>query len=206
MDETTNPNNHILILAIIAFYWALMGSWGQRQPRSGDDKAKQKDAQTDQPAGRVEGISSPDAPLNATQVIDPDFDPAKFLAGAKTAYEIILRAYADNDFQALKRLVGPEVLEVFERANADRRNREERLQLTFISTSEARVVSVLKECGAIEIVVRFVSDVVSVTRSANGAIVAGDPHQIDEVIDAWTFACDARSQKRNWILIATDSG
>ena len=50
----------------------------------------------------------------------------------------------------------------------------------------------------------FVSDVVSVTRSANDAIVAGDPGQIVEVIDTWTFACEIPSTKRNWMLIATE--
>ncbi|MBZ9811757.1 TIM44-like domain-containing protein [Mesorhizobium sp. ESP-6-2] len=52
--------------------------------------------------------------------------------------------------------------------------------------------------------VRFVSGVVSVTRSANDAIVAGDPQQIVEVIDTWTFSCDTPSTKRNWMLIATE--
>ncbi|TPN03932.1 calcium-binding protein, partial [Mesorhizobium sp. B2-1-3] len=80
----------------------------------------------------------------------------------------------------------------------------EMLQLTFIGTKEAKVVDALAENGTAEIAVRFVSDVVSVTRSANDAIVAGDPQQIVEVIDTWTFACDTPSTKRNWMLIATE--
>ena len=204
MNETTDPNNQILLVTIIAFYWALLGSWGQLLPRSDEDKAKRDDAPTDQRTGSDEGTSSGDTSSDGIRKIDPDFDVAAFLAGAKTAYETILRAYADSDIQTLKRLVGPEVLDTFERAIAGRRDREETLHLTFIGTSEAKVVDTLEQDGTAEVVVRFVSDVVSVTRSANDAIVAGDPEQIVEVIDTWTFACETQSTKRNWMLIATD--
>ena len=206
MNEITDPNNHILLVAIIAFYWAwaLLGSWGQLVPRSGDDKAKRDDAPTDHRTGSDERTSSADTSLEGIRKIDPDFDVAAFLAGAKTAYETILRAYADSDIQTLKRLVEPEVLDTFERAIAGRRDRDETLHLTFIGTSEAKVVDTLEEDGTAEVVVRYVSDVVSVTRSANDAIVAGDPRQVVEVIDTWTFACQTQSTKRNWMLIATE--
>ena len=204
MNETTDPNNHILLVGIIAFYWALLSSWGQTQPRPGNDKAKRDDAPADQLTGNDERTPSADTSLDGIRKIEPDFDVAAFLAGAKTAYEIILRAYADSDIQTLKRLVGPEVLDTFERAIAGRRDREETLHLTFIGTSEAKVIDTLEEDGTAEVVVRYVSDVVSVTRSANDAIVAGDPRQLVEVIDTWTFACETRSTKRNWMLIATE--
>lgn len=202
MNETTDPNNQILLVAIIAFYWALLGGWGQLLPRSGEDEAKRDDAPTDQRTSSTEHTS--DTPLDLVREIDPDFDLAAFLVGAKTAYEAILRAYADSDMQTLKCLVGPEVLDTFERAIAGRLDREEILQLTFIGTSEAKVVDALEEDGTAEIVVRFVSDVVNVTRSANDAVVAGDPRQIVEVIDTWTFACEIQSAKRKWVLITTE--
>lgn len=78
------------------------------------------------------------------------------------------------------------------------------LRLTFIGTSKAKVVDALEDDGTSEIAVRFVSDVVTVTRSADGEIVAGDPQQIVEVIDTWRFACETPSSGRNWMLIATE--
>ncbi|KQU87766.1 hypothetical protein ASD12_30395 [Mesorhizobium sp. Root102] len=204
MNETTDPNNQILLVAIIAFYWALLGSWSQTLPRSGNDKAKRDDAPTEQRTGSIDDTSCADTRLDAIREIDPNFDLAAFLTGAKMAYEAILRAYADSDIPTLKRLVGPEVLDIFERAIAGRRDREEMLQLTFIGTNEAKVVDALAENSTAEIAVRFVSDVVSVTRSANDVIVAGDPQQIVEVIDTWTFGCDTPSTKPNWMLIATE--
>ena len=109
MNETTDPNNQILVMAIIAFYWALLSSWGQRQSRPGEDKAKRDDAPADQRTGSNENTSSGDTPFEVIRKIDPSFEPATFLAGAKAAYEVVLLAYASADIQTLKRLAGPEV-------------------------------------------------------------------------------------------------
>lgn len=104
----------------------------------------------------------------------------------------------------MRHLVGPEVFDAFGREIAGRQDRQEVLQLTFIGTREAKVVDAFEEYGIAKIVVRYVSDVVSVTRSANDAIVAGDPRQVVAVIDTWTFASGTPSTNRNWMLIATE--
>ncbi|MER9668000.1 Tim44/TimA family putative adaptor protein [Mesorhizobium sp. M0203] len=204
MNETTDPNNQILLVAIVAFYWALLRRWDQLLPRSGEDKTKRGDAVTEQRSGVADYSSSAGQPVDVIRDIDPNFDLAAFLAGARTAYEVILQAYADGDIQTFKRLVGPEVLETFERTIAGRRDREETLQLTLIGMSEAKVIDALEENGTAEIAVRFVSEVVSVTCSANDSVVAGDPTLIVEVIDTWTFARETQSTKRDWMLIATE--
>ncbi len=203
MNETIDPTSQILLVAIFAFWWAMLGSWTQLLSRWIEERAKRNDASTRR-SGSIELASSIDTPLDALREIDPDFDLPAFLFGAKSAYEAILRAYVDGDIPTLKRLVGPEVLDAFEREIVGRRDREETLQLTFIGTRQAKIVDALEEDGTAEIVVRYLSDVVSVTRSADDAVVAGDPRQIVQVIDYWTFACESRSTKRNWMLIATE--
>ncbi|AZO28420.1 MULTISPECIES: Tim44/TimA family putative adaptor protein [unclassified Mesorhizobium] len=203
MNETTDPTSQILLVAIFAFWWAMLGSWSQLLSRWIEERAKRDDAST-RPNGSMEPAPSVDTPLDALREIDANFDLPAFLSGAKSAYEAILRAYADGDIPTLKRLVEAEVLDAFEREIAERRNCEETLQLTFIGTREAKVVDALEEDGVAEIVVRYDSDVVSVTRSADDAVVAGDPRQIVEMIDTWTFACETLSKKRNWMLIATE--
>jgi len=199
MNETTDPNNQILLVAIIAFYWAMLSSWSQLLSLWNDEKGKRAT-----PSTRPESAIEPAPSLDSLLEIDPQFGLAAFLDGAKRAYESILQAYANGDIEALKRLVGAEVLDVFEREVGGRRDREERLELAFIGTREAKIVDAFVEDGTAEIVVRYVSDMVSVTRSANDTILAGDPRQIVEVTDIWTFACEIRSAKRNWMLVATE--
>jgi predicted lipid-binding transport protein (Tim44 family) len=54
-----------------------------------------------------------------------------------------------------------------------------------------------------EITVRFASDMIIVTRDAQGAIVSGSPSSPREVVDLWTFSRNLKSSDPNWLLIAT---
>ncbi|MGX7875489.1 hypothetical protein ACVDG5_024645 [Mesorhizobium sp. ORM6] len=47
MNETTDPNNQILLVGIIVFYWALLSSWGLTQPRQGNEAGRCADGPTD---------------------------------------------------------------------------------------------------------------------------------------------------------------
>ncbi|TPL65045.1 Tim44 domain-containing protein [Mesorhizobium sp. B2-4-3] len=203
MSETTDPNSQILLVAILALYWAMLASWSQLFSRWNEERAK-RNAVPSQQDPSTEHATCADMSQDALRKFDPDFDLAAFLSGARRAYEAILRAFADSDIQSLRRLVGPEVLAAFEREIVGRLNRREVLELTFIGTDEAKVVDAFVADDTAQIVVRYVSDVVSVTRSADNAVVAGDPRQIVEIIDTWTFACQTQSRRRNWILIATE--
>jgi predicted lipid-binding transport protein (Tim44 family) len=54
--------------------------------------------------------------------------------------------------------------------------------------------------------VRFVSQLVSVTRDKSGNVTDGNPDQVTDVTDAWTFARDVISRDPNWKLVATEAG
>ena len=49
------------------------------------------------------------------------------------------------------------------------------------------------------------SELISVTRDAEGEVVEGDPKKVREVTDIWTFARDISSKNPNWKLVATES-
>jgi predicted lipid-binding transport protein (Tim44 family) len=53
--------------------------------------------------------------------------------------------------------------------------------------------------------VRFVSQLVSVTRDKTGAVVDGNADQVTDVTDIWTFSRDLASRDPNWKLIATEA-
>ena len=55
------------------------------------------------------------------------------------------------------------------------------------------------------VTVKFVSELISVTRDAEGEVVEGDPKKVREVTDIWTFARDISSKNPNWKLVATES-
>ena len=58
--------------------------------------------------------------LAAIRHHDPSFDLGRFLAGAKGAYEMVVRAFAAGDRETLKNLLAPNVMASFEGAIAER--------------------------------------------------------------------------------------
>ena len=198
MNETGDLGSHILTVAIIVFYWMLLGNWMWPQP--GNGKAKHTEAATSRPS---ENSPLPAARLVASRRMGMDFDAAAFLSGAAKAYETVLQAYAGGNVDMLKRYVGPEVFGAFERAIVERRERNETLQLTFVGMHEATILDTMRTGDLDEVAVRFVGDVVSVTRSADDGVIAGDAQNIVQVTDVWTFSRNVLSNDPNWQLVAT---
>ena len=55
------------------------------------------------------------------------------------------------------------------------------------------------------VTVKFVSEQVNVTRDLEDRIVDGDPNQVTEITDIWTFSRDTKSRDPNWKLVETRS-
>ncbi|TNE41631.1 MAG: Tim44 domain-containing protein [Alphaproteobacteria bacterium] len=137
---------------------------------------------------------------------DRRFDVATFLAGARGAYEMIVCAFADDDKKALKPLLTPEVFASFSSVIDARKERGEKVETTFIGLSEAKLTEASLTGRIAEVTVRFVSELISLTKNSEGAVIEGDPSQVYKVTDIWTFTRDIKSNDPNWKLSATASG
>jgi predicted lipid-binding transport protein (Tim44 family) len=137
---------------------------------------------------------------------DSSFDPKHFVAGAKGAYEMIVMAFAQGDRRTLKDLLSAEVYDSFEGAIRDREQRGERIERKFVGIEKAEIVGADMRGRVASITVRFVSQMISVTRDKAGAIVDGSAVSITDVTDVWTFSRDMGSRDPNWRLVSTDSG
>jgi predicted lipid-binding transport protein (Tim44 family) len=137
--------------------------------------------------------------------VDTTFDPNHFLQGAKAAYEIIVTAFAEGNRKALKDLLSPDVYEGFSSAIADRENRGEQIDQSFVGIKSADLVEAELKGGIAQLTVKFVSELISATRDKAGEVINGDPKRIREVTDIWTFAREAMSRNPNWKLVATQA-
>jgi predicted lipid-binding transport protein (Tim44 family) len=150
-----------------------------------------------------------DSPLrqSLTQLlrVDPGFSPEPFLDGAKAAYEMIVMAYADGDRPMLRQLLGDDVYEGFETAIEEREKRVERVESTLIGIDRADIIEAEIKGRVAYVTVKFVSELISVTRDAEGEAVEGDPKKQREVTDIWTFSRDTSSTNPNWKLVATEA-
>jgi predicted lipid-binding transport protein (Tim44 family) len=143
------------------------------------------------------------AGLNRIKAADRTFDLARFIAGAKLAYEAIVNAFAKGDLAALKPLLSPEVFSSFESEITGRQHRGEKQETTLVGFKSAKVVEADLKGRMAEITVRFISELIHATRNAEGNIIAGTPNAVDQVTENWTFARDVRSSDPNWALIDT---
>ncbi len=128
------------------------------------------------------------------------------MAGGRAAYEMIVTAYAAGDRRQLKDLLAREVYEGFETAIREREQRGEKIESRFVSIEAAEIIAAELRGKTAQITVRFVSQLVSVTRDRAGAVIDGSPDKVTTVTDVWTFARDISSRDPNWKLVATEAG
>ena len=136
-------------------------------------------AEVTPPTDRWKSIAEPGTSLaqglDAVATLDSSFDPRHFLSGARSAYEMIVLAFANGDRRALRDLLSPEVYESFDAAIKDREKHEQKTETRFVSIDKA------------------------------GTIVDGSPDKVADITDVWTFARDSASRDPNWKLVGTGS-
>jgi len=144
--------------------------------------------------------------LDAIATVEPGFDAKHFLTGARAAYEMVVSAFAEGDQRTLKNLLSREVYEGFETAIREREGRGETVETRFVSIDKAEIVGAELRARTAQVTVRFVSQLISVTRNRAGDVIEGAPDKVTEVTDVWTFARDLSSRDPNWKLVATEAG
>ena len=160
---------------------------------------------TDRWKGLAEAGSPLAAGLDAIVAQDSSFDPRHFLSGARSAYEMIVLAFANGDRRALRDLLSSEVYESFDAVIRDREKHDQKTETRFVSIDKAEIVSAEARDRAAQLTVRFVSQMISVTRDKAGTIVDGNPDKVADITDVWTFARDTSSRDPNWKLVGTGS-
>jgi predicted lipid-binding transport protein (Tim44 family) len=161
------------------------------------------------PSDRWKGVAEPGTALaqglDAVAAQDSAFDPRHFLSGARSAYEMIVLAFANGDRRALKDLLSSDVYDSFETVIRDREKHEQKTETRFVSIDKAELVGAESRDKSAQLTVRFVSQMISVTRDKAGAIVEGNPDKVTDITDVWTFARDTASRDPNWKLVGTGS-
>jgi predicted lipid-binding transport protein (Tim44 family) len=184
----------------------------QLPARKSDGAAKPVEAgdEEGEPANRWQGIAEPGSPvaagLDAIAAADPAFDAQAFVAGARAAYEMVVTAFAEGDRRTLKNLLSKEVYDGFDAAVRERESRGETAESRFVSIDKTEITNAELRGKTAQITVRFVSQLISVTRDRSGAVIDGSPDKVTEVTDVWTFARDVSSRDPNWKLVATEAG
>jgi predicted lipid-binding transport protein (Tim44 family) len=139
----------------------------------------------------VAPVPSPEAAGGLADLMraDPSFDAAKFLAGARKAYEMIVGAFGGGDREALRPLLTPAVLSVYEQAITEREAAGAKGP-ELVRLKSADLGEVALEGALAHVNVKFEAEL------AEGA------HGLRDAKERWTFERDVASRDPNWRLAA----
>jgi len=141
--------------------------------------------------------------LTAICAQDPGFAPKDFVEGAKAAYEMIVTAFAAGNKAELEPLLAKDVYDSFEEVIDMRASRNLRAETQVIGFREAVIEEAGLNGSVAEVRVKFVTEMITVTRNEDGAVVDGHPNTVSEVTDHWTFERDVQNDDPNWQLVST---
>ena len=137
---------------------------------------------------------------------DAGFTAPSFLEGARTAFAMILGAFAQGDKKELRPLLSDDTYRSFTTAIDEREAAGETLETRIETFKDVDIVEAGLDGRTARVSVKLVSDQINVLRAHDGSVVDGDPQNLIEKTDFWTFARDTRSNDPNWVLVATSSG
>jgi predicted lipid-binding transport protein (Tim44 family) len=191
-------------LAAVVLYqlYAVLGRRVGRQPEEGvlsplnrapeDADARLRDAEA--------LAATPMTGMAALRARDPGFDPARFLQGARSAYEMIVSAFATGDRDALKRLVAPNVLASFEKAITAREAEGRSETVEFSQAPRTDLEGADVNGDVVQVRVRFLAEFRSRTKGPEGEAV--DDKRTAEI---WTFERRLSNRDPNWTLVRVDA-
>jgi predicted lipid-binding transport protein (Tim44 family) len=195
----------LIIIAVVAavVLYQLYAVLGRRVGRQPEDVA--------QPAtlprtGDAEPFTPPPdtgpAPsgVAAIRARDPAFDPAKFVAGSRQAYELIVVAFATGDRATLERLVSPTVMSGFAKVIATRETEGRSETVEFTQPPRADLESAEVTGDLARATVRFLAEFRSRSKGPEGEAV--DDKRTAEL---WTFERRLSNRDPNWTLVRVDA-
>jgi len=212
----------IIILAAIALFLILrlrnvLGTregFEKPQEMTGPAPARRRDRPFDVIEGGtadpdIADFVDPESPagqaLAAMKRVDRTFSVADFSHGARGAYEMIVMAYENGDLDTLRQYLAPDVFQPFEQAINARNAKGYSVEASFAGIREVKLQDARFNPATNEgdITVRFLGELTSVVRDAEGRIVEGAPNELKQQRDVWTFTRDMTSENPNWLLTGT---
>jgi len=131
---------------------------------------------------------------------DPSFSKRDFIEGARTAYPMILEAFADGDRATLENLLSPDVYAVYEQTISEREAAEQKQITDLGRLVDAMLVGCDVDKKNARLSVEYEADIASAVLDKEGNIIAGDPNLLARIKEIWTFEKPLKSSDPTWRL------
>ncbi len=179
--------------------YSVLGRRVGRQPEEGLRRFGLRPAGDPEPAPRAVEAPPPSG-VAAIRARDPSFEPARFLDGARTTYESIVRAFAAGDRAVLQKLVSPDVFVRFAEVIAAREAEGRSESVEFLHPARADLDFAELQDDLARIRVRFLAELRTRAKGPEGEGV--DDRRTAEL---WTFERALSSRDAVWALVRVDA-
>ncbi len=126
-----------------------------------------------------------------------------FINGAKSAFEMVLKAFSSGDISTLKMLLADKIFLGFQKAIDHRNVEKTKLITNLIAIEKVEITSAITLENNASIVVKFISKQINYICDKDENLIEGKKDEINQVTDIWTFKKDLTSPNPNWIINAT---
>lgn len=202
-----NILDYLLIAFSIAATWRVYNA--VHPPAAGAEPLAQQPAQPGSGPAPVPA-SGPDGDAALSQTLKRIAAACRYTSidtftdGARHVYEMVVEAFAAGDMAPCADLLSPALRESFTTTIAERAARSETAETMFIGFRSVTIEDAGRDQGYAWIDVRFVAELVSVTRDRTGQVISGCADRVAVTSEVWTFERDLRAGDQAWLLVATD--
>ncbi len=128
-----------------------------------------------------------------------------FINGAKSAFEMVLKAFCEGDISTLKMLLSEKNFLAFQKALNQRNVDQQKLTTNLIAIEKAEIISAITLENNASIVVKFVTKQINYICDKDDKVLDGKKDAINQITDIWTFKKDLTIANPNWIINATST-
>lgn len=128
-----------------------------------------------------------------------------FLKGSKSAFEMVIKAFAANDSETLKTLLEEKNYLGFKKSIDERESLGQTLVSNVISIEEAKIISAHMFANEASITIKFTSKQINYVTDKEGEIIDGRKDEVTDLNDVWRFKKDVTASNPNWIIVSTNS-
>lgn len=218
------------LVAVVLVFWlrntlgTRTGAERQRENPLTDLDAKPKSSESPIDRGRVIDITDFQDPESAFDIkrfpgldirsgavqglldimkYDRNFDPYRFIQGAKDAFPMILESFAEGDTETLHELLAPKIYKSFVDVIDARNIRGETISTEIHSVRKLEIIEARLAGRMAYVSVRITADETCVIRDAEKTIISGNPDRVTELTDVWTFGRDTQGRDPTWLVYET---
>ncbi len=141
--------------------------------------------------------------LDKLHNLEKNFKEKGFIKSAASAFEYILKIFAEEEKFELKRLLSSEIYENFIDDIEERKTNKLKKHHTLVSLDQPVLIDARIEDNNVWLTVEFVSKQVNYYTNFNDEVVKGNKASIDTIKDIWTFTRKINSSSPIWKLEET---